>query len=128
MSDKINELFAIPTFSENVDWQDILERQYCPFLDKKCVKIRKSQPDIAIGTCSVNYGIRENNDIIICPHRFLNRGQIFIDCIHLLTLHEPGNELHRIPEIEVPGGNTIANFFAFRKYLVLSSRLSLLRY
>jgi hypothetical protein len=105
MSDKINELFAVPTFREDVDWQDIVERQYCPFINKKCVKIRKSQPDIAIGTCSVNYGSRENNDMIICPHRFLNRGQIFVDCLHLLTLHEPGNELHRIPEIEVPGGS-----------------------
>lgn len=105
MSDKIRELFAIPTDSEHTDWQAVLEQQHCPFLDRKCVKTRKSQPDIAIGTCSVNYGTRENTDIIICPHRFLSRGQIFIDCIHLLTLHEPGNELHRIPEIAVPGGS-----------------------
>jgi hypothetical protein len=25
--------------------------------------------------------------------------------IHLLSLHEPGNELHVIPEIQIPGGN-----------------------
>ncbi len=31
--------------------------------------------------------------------------QIFIDCLHLLTLHEPGNELHIVPEISIPGGN-----------------------
>lgn len=28
-----------------------------------------------------------------------------MDCIHLLTQHEPGNEIHAIPEITVPGGN-----------------------
>lgn len=50
------------------------------------------------------YG-KESKDIIICPHRLLERGQIFLDCIHLLTLHEPGNELHVIPNIAIPGGN-----------------------
>jgi hypothetical protein len=28
-----------------------------------------------------------------------------LDCIHLLTLHEPGNELHIVPEVPVPGGS-----------------------
>ena len=28
-----------------------------------------------------------------------------MDCIHLLRLHEPGNELHKIPQVEIPGGN-----------------------
>lgn len=105
MSDKIDELFAVPTFRDDVNWREVIAQQYCPFLDKKCVKIRKSQPDIAIGTCSVNYGTRKNADIVICPHRFLDRGQIFFDCLHLLTLHEPGNALHKIPEVEIPGGS-----------------------
>lgn len=42
---------------------------------------------------------------MICPHRLLERRKIFADCIHLLTLHEPGNELHIIPEVTLPGGN-----------------------
>lgn len=28
-----------------------------------------------------------------------------MDCIHLLTGHEPGNELHILSEIKIPGGN-----------------------
>ena len=35
----------------------------------------------------------------------LERRQIFIDCLHLLTLHEPGNELHIVAEISIPGGS-----------------------
>ena len=48
---------------------------------------------------------RDPQPIIICPQRLLERGQIFIDCLHLLTLHEPGNELHKIAEVEIPGGS-----------------------
>jgi hypothetical protein len=82
----------------------IVKKQGCPFLGKKCVKIRKSQPDISIGTCSVLYGVSES-PVIICPFRFLERRQIFIDSLHLMTLHEPGNELHIVPEVSVPGGS-----------------------
>lgn len=43
--------------------------------------------------------------IIICPHRLLESRQIFSDCIHLLTLHEPGNEFHIVSEVAIPGGS-----------------------
>lgn len=88
-----------------VDWQQVVAEQYCPYLGKTCVKTRKSQPEVAIGTCSVEHGARETLNVNICPHRFLERKQIFMDCIHLLTLHEPGNEIHVVPEITIPGGN-----------------------
>jgi hypothetical protein len=104
MSETILELFTHPT-TQSLDWQQIVEQQSCPLLNRTCVKIRKSQPNIAIGTCSVQYGTDNPQNIIICPHRFLERGQIFMDCIHLLTLHEPGNELHKIAEVEIPGGS-----------------------
>jgi len=52
----------------------------------------------------VQYG-KEKRDVIICPHRLLERKQIFIDCLHLLTSHTPGNELHLIPEVSIPGGS-----------------------
>lgn len=42
---------------------------------------------------------------IICPHRFLQRRQIFLDAIHLLKRHDPGNQLHVVSEVQVPGGN-----------------------
>ena len=52
----------------------------------------------------MSYG-REARNIIICPFRLLERSQIFIDCLHLLALHEPGNELRIVPELTVPGGS-----------------------
>lgn len=42
---------------------------------------------------------------MICPFRLLERRQIFTDCLHLLALHQPGNELHVVPELTVPGGS-----------------------
>ncbi len=86
------------------DWPALIAAQQCPYLGRKCLKTRKSQSDIAIGSCSVTYG-KKAMDIIICPYRLLERRQVFIDCIHLLTLHEPGNELHILGEITIPGGN-----------------------
>lgn len=82
----------------------MLTAQHCGYLNKKCIKVRKSEPSISIGTCTVQYG-KENQEVIICPHRLIEKRQIFIDCIHLLTLHEPGNEIHVIPEISIPGGS-----------------------
>ena len=35
----------------------------------------------------------------------LEHNQIFIDCLHLLTMHEPGNELYLVPEVQIPGGH-----------------------
>ncbi|MDP3002596.1 MAG: NotI family restriction endonuclease [Bacteroidales bacterium] len=46
-----------------------------------------------------------NKEVIICPHRLIEKKKIFVDCLHLLTLHEPGNEIHIIPEINIPGGS-----------------------
>ena len=104
MNSKVMEIFGANSSSENVKWIEVFESQQCPFLSKKCIKVRKSQPEVAIGTCTVRYG-KDNKNIIICPHRLLERQQIFIDCLHLLTLHEPGNELHILSEISIPGGS-----------------------
>lgn len=104
MSDLL-ELYGVPTGSmEPADWRGIVGRQACPFLSRTCLKTRKSHADATIGACSVLYG-RTQKKVIICPHRFLERRQVFVDCIHLLTLHEPGNELHICQEVAVPGGS-----------------------
>lgn len=104
MSDII-ELFGQPTANRSgIDWKAVVAKQLCPYLSRKCIKIRKSQPEISIGTCSVLYG-RKRQPIIICPFRLLERHQIFTDCLHLLTLHEPGNEIHIVPEVTIPGGS-----------------------
>jgi hypothetical protein len=104
VSNKIAELFGIEA-GRDVDWQDTATRQWWPYLARKCVKTHKSQPGISIGTCTVQYGKRRPETIVICPHRFLDRGQVFQDCTHLLTLHEPGNELHVVSEVTIPGGS-----------------------
>lgn len=101
---KIAEFFSFSTKNDKVNWDNVLSAQHCAYLNKKCIKVRKSQPEISIGTCTVEYG-KESNGVIICPHRLIEKRQIFIDCIHLLTLHEPGNELHVIPEVGIPGGS-----------------------
>lgn len=100
---KIVELYGVPAESE-ADWRDIITAQQCPFLGRKCLKSRKSQPNVTIGSCTVAAG-KDRANIMICPFRLLERQQIFTDCIHLLALHEPGNELHMVPELNVPGGS-----------------------
>jgi Restriction endonuclease NotI len=100
---KITEFFTHSTLLEDKDWANILLQQNCTYIGKKCIKNRKSQADVAIGTCTVKHG-KENMDVIICPHRLLENRKIFLDCLHLLTLHEPGNELHIASEILIPGG------------------------
>ena len=105
MTSKIAELFGIPIPPQaSVKWLDVVTGQSCPYLNRKCLKNRKSQSDIAIGTCTVKYG-KDVRCVVICPHRLLERKQVFTDCLHLLTLHEPGNELHLVPEISIPGGS-----------------------
>lgn len=104
MSSQLLELFGENISEEGLDWDRIVADQYCPYLQKKCIKVRKSQPDVSIGSCSVIFG-QNKQPIIICPHRLLQKHKIFLDCLHLLTLHEPGNELHVVSEIYIPGGS-----------------------
>ena len=42
--------------------------------------------------------------VMICPNRLIDRHKIFIDCMHLLTKHQPGNDYHLLSEIKIPGG------------------------
>lgn len=102
---RIAELFGISTTTDSkVDWAALVKSQQCPYLGRKYLKNRKSNPEIAIGTCTVRYGAGAR-DVIICPFRLLERRKVFTDCLHLLTLNEPGNELHLLSEISIPGGN-----------------------
>ena len=87
------ELFGHSAEKKRRDWSRLVHAQQCPFLGKKCYKVRKSDPDTSIGSCTVLYG-RRQEPVIICPMRLTERRQIFTDCFHLLTTHEPGNELH----------------------------------
>lgn len=101
---KVVELFGQSVAKSGVNWQEVVTGQQCVYLNKKCYKIRKSDPATAIGSCTVLYG-RELEPVIICPTRLIERRQIFTDCFHLLTTHEPGNELHIVSEVSIPGGS-----------------------
>lgn len=101
---KVVELFGQSVVKSGMNWQNIVAEQQCVYINKKCYKIRKSDPGTAIGSCTVLYG-RELEPVIICPTRLIERRQIFTDCFHLLTTHEPGNELHIISEVSIPGGS-----------------------
>jgi hypothetical protein len=98
------ELFGHSAEKKRKDWVQIVREQQCTFLGKKCYKVRKSDPDTSIGSCTVLYG-KQQEPLIICPTRLIERRQIFTDCFHLLTTHEPGNELHIVPEVSIPGGS-----------------------
>jgi len=70
---KILELYGFSTRSRGEpDWHKVIDQELCPYLQKKCLKTRKSQSQITIGTCSLIYG-REQKEIIICPQRLLER-------------------------------------------------------
>ena len=99
---KIVELFGLDCRHPLPALEDVLKNQRCPFTGAKCVKTRKSQPTVAIGTCTLSY---QGNDVVICPFRLLDKNQVLMDCLHLLSSHEPGNRIHLIPEIKIPGGN-----------------------
>jgi hypothetical protein len=100
---RVAELYGSPTFRP-ADWENIAAAQQCPFLNRKCLKNRKSEAELTIGTCTMLHG-QGGHPTMICPFRLLERSQIFTDCIHLLTLHEPGNELRIVGELAVPGGS-----------------------
>jgi hypothetical protein len=100
---KVAELYGLPTF-QPADWKTVAAKAECPFLSRKCRKNRKSEPEVTIGTCTMSHG-RKPQPIMICPFRLLERRQIFHDCVHLLKLHEPGNELRIVAELSVPGGS-----------------------
>ena len=99
---KISEFFGLNCKNDSLNFEAAMSAQTCPYTQRICTKMRKSDPSIKIGTCSVKY---QNQDIIICPFRLLEHNQVFIDCLHLLTRHEPGIELYLVPEVQIPGGH-----------------------
>lgn len=101
---RVLELYGAPTSTHGRNWSTAVREQQCPYLGAKCVKIRKSQPDVSIGTCSVAHG-QNSRPIVICPHRLIQNSTVFIDCIHLLARHRPGNEFHLLSEVTIPGGS-----------------------
>ena len=52
---RIKELFGYSCADKALNWSSIVGNQNCPFTGKCCIKTRKSEPEIAIGTCTVEY-------------------------------------------------------------------------
>jgi hypothetical protein len=117
---KIAELYGISTDIDppGSDWATVVASQQCPYLGRKCLKNRKSEAGLTIGSCTLYFG-QESDTIMICPFRLLERQQVFMDCIHLLTLHQPGNELHIVKEVDVPGGSIDYCLVSVRKNKVI---------
>ena len=67
---KIAELYGLPTFSRG-KWKAAVKRQECPLLNRKCLKNRKSEADLTIGTCTMIYGRKNPRPVMICPFRLL---------------------------------------------------------
>lgn len=65
------------------------------------MKQRKSDSSQTIGACTVGF---QGNPLVICPHRFIARNQIFLDCFDLLAPGEADLEYFAVPEISMPGG------------------------
>ncbi len=101
---RVLELYGYPACYSQDSWPRITSEQHCPYIMRRCLKTRKSNPAVTIGACSVEYG-RDHKQIVICPYRLLEGQRIFFDSLHLLTLHEPGNDLHVVPEVSIPGGS-----------------------
>ena len=101
---RVAEFFGVSTEAELSNWSETVDNQICPFLGKRCYKVRKSDPSTSIGTCTVTYG-NPLGPVMICPTRLIEKRKIFTDCLHLLTSHEPGNDLHIVSEVSVPGGS-----------------------
>lgn len=101
---KIVELYGYYTGDSTLDWPRIVDEQFDKYTAKRSTKSRKSNPEQTIGTTVVRYG-KESRPLIIDPTRFYENGQVFMDCMHLLTNHEPGNTLYLVPEVPIPGGH-----------------------
>ncbi len=66
------EVFGFNTGAEsNEEIRERIRLQRCPFIDAECVKFRKSEPEVKIGSCAL--GIKTDGGfqpVIICPERF----------------------------------------------------------
>jgi hypothetical protein len=103
---RVAELFGVSTQADRSsdEWAQIVADQNCPFSSKRCFKVRKSNPEVSIGTCVVRAG-KEYEPRIICPNRLLEDGRVFADVLHLMTDGGSANEHHVVPEVQIPGGS-----------------------
>jgi hypothetical protein len=66
------EVFGYPIWNRSEEAQDVRERYWCPFWDRRCDK-KSRLIDFPFGICSAEHG---GEVYTICPHRFEERGSI----------------------------------------------------
>lgn len=72
----IVEFFGYYTKDKKVNWKKVVKDQVSRYTGKKSMKVRKSQPDVAIGTVVIKYG-KDKRNLIIDPERFWRRNRCF---------------------------------------------------
>jgi hypothetical protein len=102
---RIVEFYGHAVGGAEQDWPRIVQDNKCEYLDRSCTKKRKSDPSIVIGSCTVLHDKRAPKPMIICPERLTHQRKVFVGCIPLLSGHAPGNQLHLVPQVEIPGGS-----------------------
>lgn len=67
------EIFGHPYNDKSEVADSDRKNQYCPFLNRECVKPRKSDPKTKVGVCSLGYNTQDGIvPVIICPQRLLD--------------------------------------------------------
>lgn len=102
---KVNEMFGLYTNGDIFpDLHVALKEQTCPYMNgAQCYKTRKSDPDTAIGTCSLCFNNVEQ-PILICPEPLTQDGRVFNDCLQFISGSIAGSDLYLIPEITTSVG------------------------
>lgn len=101
---KVNQMFGLYTNAKKFpDLKMVLKEQICPYMGRKCYKTRKSDPDIAIGTCSLCFN-KVGQPILICPEPLTQGGRIFTDCIPFVANSIAGSDLYLVPEVTIDVG------------------------
>ena len=102
---KVNEMFGLYTNGPKFpDLRKALNKQTCPHRNgAPCYKTRKSDPDTAIGTCSLCFN-NVDQPVLICPEPLTRGKKVFRDCLHLISNSLPGSDLYLLPEVTTSAG------------------------
>lgn len=104
MNNRVNEMFGLYTNGDDFpDLRLALETQVCPFTGAQCYKTRKSDPDTAIGTCSLCFNAVKQ-PVLICPEPLTQGGRVFNDCLPFIARSIAGSDLYLVPEVKTPAG------------------------
>ena len=102
---KVNEMFGLYTNGDKFPNLHLaLKDQTCPYMKgAQCYKTRKSDPNTAIGTCSLCFDNLQQ-PILICPEPFTQDGKIFNDCLQFISGSIAGSDLYLVPEVATSVG------------------------